>query len=182
MSEGEPSASQDLQEERYPIDAAIRQTALPVHVQLHSEPKQVMPFGFSSFAVAFAYYEQFGPPLQLLGIGLHGTLLSSLEQQRGEDVNQGYGLIERIGQGRRIRPGSILGFEPLGFQAMSFHSWLCSLSQDKVSEVLGIRPATNGFISNLADALKVAQYLQAAGAEPAIWLPWLVVRYSLAGY
>jgi len=66
---------------------------------------------------------------------------------------------------------------------VSFQSWLFSFScsQEKVSEVLGVRPAANGLISNFADALKVAQYIPAARGERAIWLPWLVVRYSLAG-
>lgn len=117
---GECYVPQGQQETLSPIDSAIKQTALPGYVKLHGEPPQVMPFGFSSFVVASAYYEQFGLPMQLLGIVLHATLLSSLEVQLGEDVNRGYGLVERVG----------------------FHSWLCSCLPEVVSEVLSVRPAT----------------------------------------
>ncbi|MBL8216011.1 MAG: hypothetical protein JNK87_35135 [Bryobacterales bacterium] len=79
---------------------------------------------------------------------------------------------------RHFGRGEILGFEPLGFYAMSFHSWLCGYFPEKVNKELQIRPVGNGFIADFAEAIEVADYVRGAEGEPAIWLPWLVVRYD----
>lgn len=107
----------------------------------------------------------------LLGIGLHTSLTPLLNEQRNRDVNHGYDLIERIGQRQRLSAGKVLGFEPLGFYAMSFHSWLCNYFPDSASRDLNIQPAANGFIRDFSDALRVTEYIGKANGEPAIWLP-----------
>ena len=153
------------------IDAIVERTALPERVDTASEPAHVMPFGFSSFAIASAFHEQMTAPTLLVGIGLHSSLLPSLEAQRSQDVNNGYGLMERIEQRQTLRQGEILGFEPLGFYAMSFHSWLCGYFPEKVNKELQIRPVGNGFIADFAEAIEVTDYVRKADGEPAIWLP-----------
>lgn len=160
------------------IDAILKRTSLPDGMPSPDEPSQVMPFGFSSFAVASAFYERFAPPVLLVGIGLHTSLVPLLKDQRTRDINKGYGLIERIGQHQCLSPGEVLGFEPLGFEAMSFHSWICNDFPDSVDKDLKIQPAANGFISVFADALEVTEYIRKEGGEPAIWLPWLIVQYG----
>jgi len=94
-----------------------------------------MPFGFSSFAAAASHYEQLESTGLLLGL-VTQSLAPLLEAQRGKDVNGGYGLVERVGQQRRLDDsGQILGFEVLGFEGMSFHSWVCNYFPDQVYEL-----------------------------------------------
>ena len=171
--------AEELPELLNSINNIVERTTLPQGLQTCQEPPQVMPFGFSSFVIASAFYEQFAPPTLLLGIGLHASLVPLLNEQRRRDINNGYGLIERIGQRQTLRPGQVLGFEPLGFEAMSFHSWICNYFPESVDKELRIKPAANGFISDFADALEVTEHIRNAGGEPAIWLPWLIVQYGL---
>ena len=115
----------------------------------------------------------------LLGIGLEPSLVASLRSQLHDDVNHGYGLIERIdAQDPLSSSGSVLGYEPLGFEAMKFHSWLCHNAPVGAYERFGTRPNRAGFIGSFADAVHVTEHLKATGAEPAIWEPWLVVQYD----
>jgi hypothetical protein len=119
---------------------------------------------------------------RVLGIGLPTSLLDSFESQLPKDVNRGIGLAELVNQ--RLPPaegGNVLGFEPLGFEATKFHSWLCHDAPDKVYQRFGIRPNGFGLIDKLDDALQVNEYLLQTGAEPAIWEPWLLVDYPPRG-
>jgi len=160
------------------FDAITRRTVLPAGMRAAAEPFEVMPFGLSSFAIASELHAQINPLALLLGIGLHASLAPLLYEQRDRDINRGFGLIDRIEQNQRLSPGRILGFEPLGFHAMSFHSWICNYFPDKVSTDLGIQPAANGFIAEFSDAVRATAYIAKAKGEPAIWLPWLVVQYG----
>jgi hypothetical protein len=78
-------------------------------------------------------------------------------------------------------PAQILGFEILGFEGDSFHSWLCNGLERDAADNLGIRPNDAGFISSPADAIRVAEYCNRddVGSEPVLWLPWLAVEYDL---
>ena len=63
----------------------------------------------------------------------------------------------------------VLGYEPLGFEAMSFHSTLCC-------------GMTKGdpLKAEFDEALRVVNSVRDGKlAEPGIWLPWLVVQYEL---
>lgn len=119
------------------------------------------------------------PSAHVIGIGLHTSLLDSFESQLEKDVNRGSGLLELV---REKRPpaegGAVLGFEPLGFEATTFHSWLCHYAPDEVFKRFGIRPNGFGLIDTLHDARRANEYLLETGAEPAIWEPWLVFDYT----
>ncbi len=115
----------------------------------------------------------------MVGIGLHQSLFESFESQLTKDVNQGLGLLELVKE--RQPPadgGNAVGFEPLGFEATKFHSWLCHYAPDEVYKRFGIRPNQLGLIETLKDARQVNEYLLQTGAEPAIWEPWLVLDYT----
>ncbi|MBY0373112.1 MAG: hypothetical protein K2Q23_03910 [Bryobacteraceae bacterium] len=161
-----------------PIDAQVAATVLPEGVRM---AKQDAPFGFCSFVSASAYYAHFTPPTILVGIGLHKSLTRLIEVQRSRDIGYGIGLVQRMARRRRLRAGRVLGYEPLGFEGMKFHSWVCNWFPESVGKDLGIRPAANGFLSSFADARRVNQYIRRGRAEPAIWLPWLVVQYGSEG-
>jgi len=57
--------------------------------------------------------------------------------------------------------GEVLGFEPLGFEATKFHSWLCHNSPVDAFEKFGIGTNSKGFIDKFDDALHVTQHLKA---------------------
>lgn len=105
----------------------------------------------------------------VVGIGLHQSLLESFELQLTKDVNKGLGLVELVKEGRSpAEGGNALGFEPLGFEATKFHSWLCHSAPDEVYKCFGIRPNQMGLIEKLNDARQANEYLLETGAEPAI--------------
>lgn len=136
---------------------------------------------FPSFAVAQTFYRHCANKTEvaLVGIGLHRSLLPSLYAQRSDDINRGYGLLERVELNNPLAHGvEALGYEPLGFDATSFHSWLCHNAPIKALEVFGIQPNSKGLIESLDDAVRVTEHLKKTGAEKAIWEPWLVVRYA----
>ncbi len=45
---------------------------------------------------------------------------------------------------------------------------------------LNIAPNVSGFLETYEDAVQCVQHISSpeVGAEPGLWLPWLVVRYS----
>jgi hypothetical protein len=122
------------------------------------------------------------PSAHVIGIGLHTCLLDSFESQLAKDVNRGTGLLELV---REKRPpadgGNALGFEPLGFEATAFHSWLCHYAPDEIYKRFGIRPNHVGLIDGFDEARQVNEYLLQTGAEPAIWEPWLLLDYAPTG-
>ena len=87
-------------------------------------------------------------------------------------------LIEGVNADTPLERGKVLGYEPLGFEATKFHSWLCHDAPAEADDRFGIRPNREGFIDSLADAVRVTRDLKATGAETAIWEPWLVVQYG----
>jgi hypothetical protein len=69
------------------------------------------------------------------------------------------GIYEAVGQGLSLEAGGeVLGYEVLGYEWGGFHSWLCNgLEVDSYRE-FNIRPNRYGFISNLEEAIKSAEY------------------------
>lgn len=119
---------------------------------------------------------------RVVGIGLHKSLLDSFGSQLVKDANRGLGLLEVVNEKRPPADGgSPLGFEPLGFDATTFHSWLCHNAPDEAYKRFGICPNRLGLIDKLDDACTVNEYLLETGAETAIWEPWLLLDYAPEG-
>jgi len=138
---------------------------------------------FPHLSVAQEFYRHSAPEadIALLGIGLEPSLMSSLYAQRDDDVNRGYGLIERLELMHPLQSGGErLGYEPLGFEATKFHSWLCHNEPSEASQRFGVRPNRYGFIESFEDAVRVTKHLKTTGATTAIWEPWLIVQYTAA--
>jgi len=115
----------------------------------------------------------------LVGIGLERSLVPNLLTQLQDDANHGYMLIERVNANTPLeRGGKVLGYEPLGFDATKFHSWLCHDAPTDVNDRFGIRPNREGFIDSFADAVHITRNLRATGAETAIWEPWLIGHFG----
>jgi hypothetical protein len=136
---------------------------------------------YSDVAPALELLDRFvtNPATRVVGIGLHQTLLELFQSQLSKDVNKGLGLLELVNEQRPPADGGRpVGFEPLGFEGTKFHSWLCHYAPDEVYKRFGIRPNHFGLIDRLEDARKANDYLLETGAEPAIWVPWLVLDYA----
>ena len=141
----------------------------------------VHPNSFRTATDACEFHRLFvkSKDVAVLGIGLHKQRLDSFRAQLHKDPNRGYGLLEQIDRNELLGlDGQAVGFEPLGFEATMFHSWLCHNAPPEARERLGIGTNAFGLISEFEDAVRVTEHLVAAGAEPAIWDPWLVMRYA----
>jgi hypothetical protein len=146
-------------------------------------PPDEYPNAFSELDHAVHFRQRFvrASDTFVVGIGLHTSLLASFAAQLEKDVNRGYGMIERLRKRSPLAAGGVsYGYEPLGFEACHFHSWLCNSLPEEVAAVLAIRPNANGLISEFEDAIRATEYIRrpGTGAEPVIWEPWLVVAYS----
>lgn len=165
------------------LNFGIAASNVPEVVSLFTQEQGALPpNAFASLSTAEAFYRQCEnqETVALVGIGLHPSLLPSLYAQRENEVNHGYGLLERVEMKVPLAPGrEVLGYEPLGYDGMHFHSWLCHNAPKAAWEKLKIGPNQHGFINTLEDAISVTEDLTATGAERAMWEPWLVVQYGV---
>lgn len=143
---------------------------------------ELQPDAFASLDAAREFMRRFAPASEalLIGLGLHRSLLPSMHEQRDNDTNRGYPILERVEQGSALASGGrILGYEALGFDGCSFHTWLCNVSPEEVSNELGVVANDRGFFETLEDGIRVVEYVRKPGGEPAIWEPLLVVHYPI---
>jgi hypothetical protein len=78
------------------------------------------------------------------------------------------------------RDGRPLGIEPLCFDHALGCSWLCNGLEAVVARELGIRPNEAGLIGSAEQAEQAVAYISRdeVGAEPGLWLPWLIIEHS----
>jgi hypothetical protein len=76
--------------------------------------------------------------------------------------------------------GSLLGFDVLGWDHGGFHSYICNGLETEFQQALGLTPNAHGFFATEQEARRCAEHagLETTGAEPALWLPWRVIRYE----
>lgn len=102
-------------------------------------------------------------------------------QEPGFAPNGRQGVHESIRKGSPLTEGGkVLGFEPLVFEYSLSCSWLCNGLETAVSDKLNIKPNQFGFIQKFEEACKCVEYIsrEEVGAEPGLWLPWLIVDHS----
>lgn len=89
------------------------------------------------------------------------------------------GVLEILLEGRSVTSGKVLGFEPMAFDISLEHSWLCNGQETEIAEKLGICPNWYGMIERFDEACRCAEYIgaQGSGAEPGLWLPWLIIEH-----
>lgn len=74
-----------------------------------------------------------------------------------------------------------LGYELLDVEAGQIgHSWLCNGLETHCANTLSVRPGANGLIETLESAERCRDEIarDEVGAEPGLWLPWLLVEYT----
>ena len=84
--------------------------------------------------------------------------------------------------GSVLATGRALGFEALCFNVSLGCSWLCNGLEVPVARELGIRPNSSGLLSDPEEARRAVAYISRddVGAEPGLWLPWLLLEHSFA--
>lgn len=127
-------------------------------------------------------------PVVIFGIGLHKTLQNKFcDYAKPPEQKEGFAPVGETGLYRAIRTasvlqegGKVLGFEPVSFDQSQEHSWLCNELEKEIHRKLGVRPNENGYIDDFETALKCVDHisLDEVGAEPGLWLPWLIVKYD----
>jgi len=128
------------------------------------------------------------PDVKVLELALHRSMTESFcheteppPQKPGFAPIGRQGVHEAILEGKpATRSGKVLGFEPLVFNYTLSCSWLCNGLETAIHRTLGIRPNPYGLIANLEEACKCVEYISRpdVGAEPGLWLPWLLVDHS----
>ncbi len=92
------------------------------------------------------------------------------------------GIYECVKRGERIAPGGrAAGFELLATAyALLTCSWLCNGLEKDCAAQLGVGTNQQGFVQTYADASRCAEFISRdeTGAEPGLWLPWLLTIYS----
>jgi hypothetical protein len=92
-----------------------------------------------------------------------------------------HGALQAICAKNRVRAsGRPLGFEPLAFNHGLSCSWLCNGLETTLCAALGIRPNPSGLIEDFSDARRGVAHIARpeVGAEPGLWLPWLLLDHT----
>lgn len=82
-------------------------------------------------------------------------------------------------------PGTIHGFEVLGFEAGRLHSWLCYRLDTQALDKLKIRPGNAGLLTTFSDALRVADLANSnrgthdGTPEEVTWFPSLITEHDI---
>lgn len=127
-------------------------------------------------------------PIVIFGIGLHKSLQKRFcdyakppEQKEGFAPNGETGLYHAINLISALpENGEVLGFEPASYGYLLECSWLCNGLEKEIHEKLGVRPNEHGYIDDFETALECVSHisLDEVGAEPGLWLPWLIIKYD----
>ena len=130
------------------------------------------------------------PDIRILELGLHSEYVRAMCEDMEPEQHAGFAPVGRQGIHEAIlrmqqvsRTGMILGFEPLLSNHSIACSWLCNGLETEVAEHLAILPNANGLIDTFEEAQAAVSYIgrDEVGAEPGLWLPWLIIDHTKLG-
>lgn len=140
------------------------------------------PNVFNNYESAVEFHHKFLDglnDLRIIGIALPNKFRDIfLEEQ--DDLR--YGVCKNLSQSLRISlEGTVLGYEILGFEYGGFHSYICNDLEDYYYDKFNFKLNDNGLISTLDEAEIFSDYTneEIEGAEPVLWLPWVLLEYPL---
>lgn len=126
--------------------------------------------------------------IHIYGAALHAeTLDDFLAAARPTAAREGFapegahGTYEVLCKNQEVpEPEQILGYEPLVFNYGLSCSWLCNGLEKTCYEDLGFKPNSHGLLASYAEARDVCRHIRKdhIGAEPGLWLPWLICDYG----
>jgi hypothetical protein len=117
----------------------------------------------------------------LLNIALPADLAPSFIQAAMPADGMGPpGVYEAVAAGRPPEPGDSLGWDILGWNTGGFESYLCNGLETVYATMFNARPNAHGLYEGetLARVLAAHTNRSDVGAEPGLWLPWHVQRYT----
>jgi hypothetical protein len=118
----------------------------------------------------------------VFGIGLPQDLRASfMEYARVPDGMGVPGVVRAVeADASPAANGQPLGYDVLGWDVGSFHSYVCNGLESQFQSTFGVVPNAHGFYDSEEDARKCAAHanLDKTGAEPGLWLPWFVHAYA----
>lgn len=119
---------------------------------------------------------------RLLEIGLHVDDVDGFVRSERWASPSPPGIVASILERQAIRTGGVaLGFEVLGSEQGTPHSWLCNGLENDAATSLGVRPNASGLLSTLDAARRASRYFNDERlGEPVTWFPWLVVDLTSA--
>lgn len=174
----------------------------------HSDLPKVIAWATASFADVFGWPNVFytlkaaqqaraqqlpaAPDIVIFGLGIHESDVEDFLAAAKPPDQQPYfapvgrtGIFECVSFGNYIEAGTPIGFEPLTTEfGLLTCSWLCNGLEKDCANRLEIRPNSFGLLESRAEALRCVEYISRddVGAEPGLWLPWLVTIYSFAQF
>lgn len=151
-------------------------------------------FGWESvifdLATARSFRQRFLPSESspvLIGAALHRDLVEEFLEvgtppppKPGFSPEGAHGTVHALRKGAAPASGAkVLGFEPMAFDRGLTCSWLCNGLEKLCFDRLGVAPNSNGFIDSAPDAKRCVELIESdeVGAEPGLWLPWLLLEY-----
>ncbi len=122
--------------------------------------------------------------LRVIGIGLPENYVDEFidyeEPQNRLEKNR-YGIEKLIINKDQIeiKDLKMLGYEVLGFENGTFHSYLCNGLEKDYKKHFSFTLNENGFISSLEEGARFCDYSndEGVGTEPVLWLPWAIFEY-----
>lgn len=142
---------------------------------------------FDSYEDIFKFYNRFfstRDDLKIIGIALpkkfKRVFLEDADENDAETLESE--VCKNIFYEKYINPkGKILGYEILGYEYSSFHSYICNNLFDYYRDKYGFKLNENGFISTLEEVEKLVDYTNRENlpSEPVLWLPWILIEYPV---
>ena len=138
------------------------------------------PSTFLDLAGAISFFDEArleGDVMVVFGIGLASEYLDKFLGDIAPN-EECCGIPFATRQHQLLEAGYALGWELLGYEGASFHSWLCN-QLDVQAIALGRRLEPGILLPDYVTATAVADFCNspAAHGEPVRWLPWQLVEY-----
>lgn len=109
--------------------------------------------------------------LELISVSFAGehdrAMRAAVERERGS-----------VSRTDEPESGEVLGFDIVGYECGSFHSWLCNALHEDVEGSHSLRFNRYGLLENAwEEACAIAGAIQGIG-EPVVWTPCVIRRYA----
>ncbi|MCC5892484.1 hypothetical protein [Exiguobacterium sp.] len=140
------------------------------------------PQTFQTIELAKKFRDRFFSHIELdiIEIGLPESYVSDfLVEGEDGDSPERYGVERFILRHERDEPmGKLLGYEVLGYEYGTFHSYLCNGLERDFAERFTFQLNEHGFIPTLAEVEHYCTYSnqEDVGTEPVLWLPWVISK------
>lgn len=123
--------------------------------------------------------------IRIIGIGLPENFVEEFlneEESLSKRAEERYGIETMLINKTKMDFNGMRmnGYEVLGFDYGSFHSYICNSLEKDYSDKFTFYLNENGFIPTLDMAIKCCDYSNddEVGTEPVLWLPWAIFEYK----